>query len=153
MKYINFRIGLNNTVELDIACSHGDCTRKLKGDENFCPKCGSKLKKLPDHFDKEAIITLINENIDKLLKQPKVEPKANLNDPRSITVGPGDHGGANAIGKEVIVTCPHGKGFPSVCGLCTGKGACTFEAFSSLPPMYKMCPFRGSGFIRCSEAE
>ena len=154
MKYINLRIGLNNTVELERACSHGNCTQKLKGDENYCPKCGSPLKKLPDYLDKEAIIALVNENIDKLPKPPKVEPKANLDDICSTTGGIEDHEGwtATSKGKETK-ECPYGKGTPETCGRCTCKGACTVTVLTSEPPQYNMCPFRGSGYIDCSEAD
>ena len=152
MKYINLRIGLNNTVELERACSHGDCDQKLKGDENYCPKCGSPLKKLPDYLDKEAIIALINENIDKLPKPPKAEPKANLDD-CSTKSGTGDHYGWSVTikGKETK-ECPYGKGTPETCGRCTCKGACTVTVLTSEPPQYNMCPFRGSGYIFCKDA-
>lgn len=154
MKYIDLRISPNtNRVAVTRACSHGDCDQKLKGDENYCPKCGSPLKKLPDYLDKVAIIALVNENIDKLPKPPTVEPKANLDDHCSTKGSTEDHDlwTVNIEGKETT-GCPHCKGTPETCGCCTSKGACTFLVLTSLPPQYHMCPFRGSGFIRCSEA-
>ena len=153
MKYINLRIGLNNTVELERACSHGDCDQKLKGDENYCPKCGSPLKKLPSHLDKEAIIALVNENIDKMPKPPKVEPKANLDDHCSTTGGTEDHDGWTVTSQEQAIVCPHGKGLPEDCGFCTRKGACTFTILPSLPPKHNICPFHGGGYIDCKDAE
>lgn len=154
MKYINLRISPNtNYVEVTRACSHCDCDQKLKGDENYCPKCGSPLKKLPDHLDKEAIIALVNENIDKLPKPPKVEPTANLDD-CSTKSGTGDHYGWSVTGNGKETTeCPYGKGTPETCGHCTCKGACTFTVLPSMPPQYNMCPFRGSGYIYCKDAE
>ena len=155
MKYINLRISPNTDfVEVTRACSHGDCDQKLKGDENYCPKCGSPLKKLPDHLDKEAIIALVNENIDKLPKPPKVEPKANLDDHCSTKSGTEDHWGWSVTSNEEGTTeCPYGKGTPETCGHCTRKGACDVTVLASLPPQYNMCPFRGSGYIYCSEAD
>lgn len=155
MKYINLRISPNsNHVEVTRACSHGDCDQILNGNENYCPKCGSPLTKLPDHLDKEAIIALVNENIDKLPKPPKAEPKANLDDHCSTTGGTEDHDGwtVPSNGKETK-ECPYGKGTPETCGHCTGKGACDVTVLTSMPPQYNMCPFRGSGYIDCSEAE
>jgi hypothetical protein len=155
MKYINLRISPNNNnVEVTRACSHGDCDQILKGDENYCPKCGSPLKKLPDHLDKEAIIALVNENIDKLPKPPTAESKANLDDHCSTTGGIDGHDGWTVTNKGKETTeCPYGKGTPEICGFCTSKGACTIGVLTSMPPQYDMCPFRGSGFIRCSEAD
>lgn len=154
MKYINLRIGLNNTVELERACSHGDCDQKLKGDENYCPKCGSPLKKLPSHLDKEAIIALVNENIDKLPKPPKMVGRTIDNDHCSTTGGTGDHDGWTVTSNEKEATeCPYGKGTPETCGCCTCKGACTVTVLTSYPPQYNMCPFRGSGYIYCKDAE
>lgn len=158
MKYINLRISPNTDyVEVTRACSHGDCDQKLKGDENYCPKCGSPLKKLPDHLDKEAIIALVNENIDKLPKPPKAEPKATLDDTCSTTGGTEDHDWWTVRGSvgtdKTRPVCPYGKCNPSTCGYCTCKGACTVTALTSEPPQYAMCPFRGTGFIRCSEAD
>ena len=150
MKYINLRISPNtNYVEVTRACSHGDCDQKLKGDENYCPKCGSPLKKLPDHLDKEAIIALVNENIDKLPKPPKMVGRTIDNVHCSTTGGTEEHDGWTATN----LVCPHGKGAPDVCGFCTRKGACTFTVLPSLPPKHNMCPFRGSGYIDCSEAD
>ena len=168
-KYINLRIGLNNTVELERACSHGNCDQKLKGDENYCPKCGSPLKKLPSHLDKEAIIALVNENIDKLPKSPKMvdriididkipDPPKMVgriidNDHCSTTGGTEDHDGWTVTSQEQASMCPHGKGLPKDCGFCTRKGACTFTVLTSMPPKYNMCPYCGTGYIDCSEAE
>lgn len=153
MKYINLRISPNSDyVEVTRACSHGDCDQKLKGDENYCPKCGSPLKKLPDHLDKEAIIALINENIDKLPKPPKAEPKANLDDPCSTSGGTEDHDGWAVTSQEQASVCPHGKGLPKDCGFCTRKGACTFTILPSIPPKYNMCPYCGTGYIDCKDA-
>lgn len=157
MKYINLRISPNtNSVEVTRACSHGDCDQKLKGDENYCPKCGSPLKKLPDYLDKEAIIALVNENIDKLPKPPKVDVwDLLINDHCSTTGGTEDHDGRTVTGSNGKETkeCPYGKGTPETCGCCTCKGACTFTILTSIPPQYNMCPFRGSGYIDCSEAD
>lgn len=155
MKYINLRISPNsNYVEVTRACSHDGCDQKLKGDETYCPKCGSKLKKLPDYLDKEAIIALVNENIDKLPKPPKAEPKANHKDDCSTSGGIEDHDGWTVTikGKETK-ECPYGKGTPETCGCCTCKGACTVTVLTSFPPQYNMCPFRGSGYIFCKDAE
>ena len=155
MKYINLRISPNsNTVEVTRACSHGDCDQQLKGDENYCPKCGSPLKKLPDYLDKEAIIALVNENIDKLPKPPTLESKSNLDAHWSTNSDIDDHDGriVTIKGKETT-GCPYRKGTPETCGCCTSKGACTVTILTSMPPQYDMCPFRGSGFIRCSEAD
>lgn len=156
MKYINLRISPNNDyVEVTCACSHGNCDQKLKGNENYCPKCGSPLKKLPDYLDKEAIIALVNENIDKLPKPPKVEALIIANDHCSTKVGTEDHDGwtVTSSNEKETTECPYGKGTPATCGLCTCKGACTFTVLTSMPPMYNMCPFRGSGYIDCSEAD
>lgn len=153
MKYINLRISPNNDyVEVTRACSHGNCDQILKGDENYCPKCGSPLKKLPDHLDKEAIIALVNENIDKLphsieandpyTQRKSVDTQLDSFD-RSIAINDMD-------GKQ---KCPYGKEDPSTCGLCTGKGVCTAVVLTSFPPKYNMCPFRGSGYIDCKDAE
>lgn len=154
MKYINLRIVPNNTVELERACSHGECGQKLNGDENYCPKCGSPLKKLPDHLDKEAIIALVNENIDKLLKPLTVETNANINDHCSTQSSVDDHDGWKTTNRGKETTgCPHCKGTPETCGYCTSKGACTFSVLTSFPLQYHMCPFRGSGYIKCKDAE
>ena len=66
MKYSNMQT-YGKIVAFDLVCSHGDCTQKLKGDENYCPVCGSPLKKIPSTLDKEKVVALINENINKLL--------------------------------------------------------------------------------------
>lgn len=155
MKYINLRISPNsNFIEATRACSHGDCDQILKGYENYCPKCGSPLKKLPDHLDKEAIIALVNENIDKLPKPPKMGGRKIVNDDCSTTGGVEEatEWAVKSIPEGKIV-CPRGKGTPETCGCCTSKGACTVTVLTSFPPQYNMCPFRGSGFIQCSEAE
>lgn len=154
MKYINLRISPNSFyVEVTRACSHGDCDQKLKGDENYCPKCGSPLKKLPDYLDKESIISLINENIDKLPKPPKVEGRTIDKTDCSTTGGTEDHEGwTMTINGKETAECPHGKGTPETCGRCTRKGACNLTILTSYPPQYNMCPFRGSGYIPCSEA-
>lgn len=153
MKYTNLRISPNNNyVEVTRACSHDGCDQRLKGDETYCPKCGSKLKKLPDHLDKEAIIALINENIDKLPKPPEVDGTID-NDHCSTTSGIEAHDGWTVTNKGKKTTeCPYGKGTSETCGCCTGKGACTFTILPSIPPQYQMCPFRGSGFISCKDA-
>lgn len=166
MKYINLRISPNsNHVEVTRACSHGDCAQQLKGDENYCPKCGSPLKKLPDYLDKDAIIALGNENIDKLPIPPTVESKANLDDHCSTKGGTENHDceteppvavwhtseGTVEIPRPVP-RCLHGDRKPETCGLCTPKGACKATVLLSAPPQYNMCPFRGSGYIYCGDA-
>lgn len=153
MKYINLIISPNsNHVVLIRACSHGDCDQQLKGDENYCPKCGSPLKKLPDHLDKEAIIALVNENIDKL--PHSIEANAPYANRKSADTQTDSFDRSIAIndidGKQ---KCPYGKEGPSTCGHCTGKGACSFTVLCSIPPQYNMCPFCGSGYIKCSEAD
>lgn len=154
MKYINFRIGFNNTIELERACSHGDCDQKLEGDENYCPKCGSPLKKLPDYLDKEAIIALVNDNIDKLPKPPEISVRTIDNDHCSTKSGTEDHDGWTVTGNgKETKECPYGTGTPETCGFCTCKGACTVTVLTSSPPQYNMCPFRGSGYIFCKDAE
>lgn len=161
MKYINLRISPNNDyVEVTRACSHGDCDQKLKGDENYCPKCGSPLQKLPDYLDKRAIIALVNENIDKVKPQEMMSVAMSVrtidNDHCSTKGGTEDHGGwtvtSNSNGKETTA-CPYGKGTPETCGRCTCKGACTVTVLTSEPPQYNMCPFRGAGYIFCKDAE
>ena len=154
MKYINLRISPNyRHVVVTRACSHGDCDQILKGDENYCPKCGSPLKKLPDYLDKKAIIALVNENIDKLPKPPTMESKSNLDDHCSTKGGIDDHDGWTVTNQGQGIKCPYCKGTPETCGCCTSKGACTFIVLTSIPPQYNMCPFRGSGFIFCKDAD
>ena len=154
MKYIDLKISPNsNFVEVTRACSHGDCDQILKGDENYCPKCGSPLKKIPDHLDKEAIIALVNENIDKLPKPPTAELKASLDDD-FLPKGSADyHGGLIVTAQRQGIKCPYNRGTPETCGRCTSKGACTVTILTSIPPQYNMCPFCGSGFISCKDAE
>ena len=38
------------------------------------------------------------------------------------------------------------------CPNLSRRGACTMHVLTSYPPQYKMCPARGVGFIKCSEA-
>lgn len=154
MKYKNIWISpYSDFVETTRVCSHCGSGEALNGDENFCPRCGAKLTHIPNHLNKDAITGLINENIDKLPKPPKMEPKANLNDHCSTTGGTEDHDGWTVTSNEKETTeCPYGKGTPETCGHCTCKGACNFTILPSLPSQYKMCPFRGSGYIFCKDA-
>lgn len=157
MKYTNLRIGPNLAlVETARVCSHCKSGVPLRGTENFCPDCGARLKHIPCKLDKEAIIALVNENIDKLPKPPKV-PKIEdwviANDHCSTKGGTEDHDGWIVPAQGQGIVCPHGRGLPEDCGFCTRKGACTFTVLTSIPPQYNICPFHGSGFIRCSEAE
>ena len=161
MKYINLRISPNTDyVEVTRACSHGDCDQKLKGDENYCPKCGSPLKKLPDYLDKRSIIALVTENIDKLPKPPTVvEANTPAGGDINSTTGIAEADGTvwtvrGSVGTDKTgPVCPYGKCDPSTCGHCTGKGACDVTVLTSMPPQYNMCPFRGSGYIDCKDAD
>ena len=49
--------------------------------------------------------------------------------------------------------CIRGKDSADGCeNLLPKSGACTAVVCASMPPQYKICPFRGTGYIKCSEA-
>jgi len=51
-----------------------------------------------------------------------------------------------------ILPCGRKMSEHSTCPHLSKNGACTATVLTSMPPQYNMCPARGSGFIKCSEA-
>ena len=163
------RCGSQKTLELNVACS--ECSTKLKGHENFCPFCGHKLDKLPTSVPEKTILDLLLANRGSLASQePPVHTVVYTDAPndRGISISPAEQTSQSddtewlGLADQIVPpkakpqgtpTCPYHKGDPSCCGCCTSKGACTVTVLTSMPPQYNMCPFRGSGYIRCSEAD
>lgn len=99
-----------------------------------------------------AGLALVNENIYKLpkpLKMVRTIDNNHCSTTERVHEAEGWIVNSMPEGKPM---CPYGKVAPDGCGFCTGKGACTFYVLESFPPKYNMCPFRGSGYILCSEA-
>lgn len=161
--------GSRATLELDVACSK--CSTKLNGHENFCPFCGHKVDKLPTSVPAKTILSLLLANRESLASQePSDHTVVYTADPSDKSTSTSSAGQASqdddtewlGLADQIVPpkakpqgtpTCPYHKGDPSCCGCCTSKGACTVTVLTSMPPQYNMCPFRGSGYIRCSEAD
>lgn len=155
-------------LEMEVACTQ--CHYSLKGDENFCPSCGSKLRHIPLKIAEKSILGILNERVRDGKIDVEKEPLGNSGTAdlsKSIkedsTLASGVHAGDVEVGSDSINAprphtsgprnCIHGKmeEESAGCPYLASNGACTAEILTSIPPKYPICPFRGSGYVECSK--
>ena len=142
-------------ILIERVCS--TCCKKLKGDEKFCPECGHKLKFTTEQVPEKCIIDYLNKEpfIGSSFK-PEKRTKGDVDLVTSVTAKEDSNVSVykpktDSGESHYVPTCPYGLDKDS-CGHLTPKGGCTMCVCTSIPPQYRMCPFRGHGFIFCEDA-
>lgn len=154
IKYIN---GRNTTLWFTFACSQ--CDAEVDGGDRFCYNCGHKLSALPREMYMQKAADILTAA---LRKEPVAPAKTDKADDSEIGSGctsgiattvPDVMKGWVARGKDVNLRCTLcSKSSPENCEHLLKSGACNARICTSNPPQYKMCPFRGNGFIPITEA-
>ena len=171
MEYIKYKIVWGpkgeRHLEMEVACTQCHCS--LKGDENFCPSCGSKLRHIPLKITEKSILGILNEMVRegkiKVEKKPlgnrgtadlsksikEDSPLASGVYAGDIEVGSGSITAPRPLTREAPIICIRGKKEEesASCPYLASNGACTAEILTSIPPKYPICPFRGSGYVEC----
>lgn len=159
MKYSSFKIGAQNTLEMQFKC-HA-CKNELVGTEKFCPECGVKLNKSPRYIKDEVVLNLLNDAVatgvlkDRSPQQDTIPEDASISKMEESTDAPSTDKKTGCCvggyGEDNYSECPlYGEDNYSECPFKEGK-ACTGIVCPSLPPQYPICQFCGSGFVKCSD--
>lgn len=138
MKYKRLRLN-NQGICFDAACSM--CGKDVGISDKFCRNCGHKLSQLPAEIIMDKACEILTQGVRNHGPYLVVHAETAPNMPPS--------------GLQDIVNkpkCLHGDCDPTTCGHCLASGACDATVLPTNPPQYKMCPFRGSGFIFCKDA-
>ena len=155
------RCGGISYLSMGLVC--GKCRHELCGEEKFCPECGHKLLRLERKIPEDFILGILNGKA--ISGSVITKPTDDASIPNKVDNGVIDASTAKDdldVSTDVqqigsgeshdTIKCPYGHN-SATCGHCTGKGACDMEICTSIPPQYRMCPFHGSGFIFCKDAD
>ena len=167
MKYSGYSIGDNSTLVMSMACSK--CGSPVHSFDNFCSKCGNTLDKKKEFIPEDEVLALLQkhtknfagdippttddghcvkkEDLDKVADNTTSDGKGrfgNLDSTSPSVLFKGDRDGVCVRGRTVdqVDDCPCRKG-----DVCTGV-VCT-----SYPPQYRICQYRGTGFVLCSDVK
>ena len=152
MKYK--RLYFQGGVRFNVACSQ--CGKDVGISDKFCRNCGHKLSQLPAEISMDKACEILTKGVRN--KEGCDSAKETLKDKCVGRAQEREETAPNVppSGLQDIVNkshCLHGVCDPSTCGHCLPSGACDATVLPSNPPQYHMCPFRGSGFILCKDAQ
>lgn len=155
-----------NSINLMLNMECSKCGSKLKGMEHFCPNCGRKLVSRRQTIAKDEVVRILNDVICGGSANPDKKPDGEEGKGgQEVAAGPKNDSAAppsvydraqdapvKGSAKDIPWICVRGDA--SGCEHCRRTdGACMLSVMSLCPPLYRVCPFKGKGYVQVNSDE